>query len=343
MPKKTTKSSSTKDKKTKVTKSKTTKTPKATKSPEKKTAKSVAKKSVAKKAVTKKTPAKKTVAKKTVAKKTTAKKVVKNTKKDNDKKTVAKKSPVKKAEKKVSKENLKNTKKEEAKIETKNNIIELKNKINKNKKINFKIGDHAVYPSHGIGKVIDIEKTVVLGKDFSCYLMYFDKEKLTIKVPIENSEKIGLRKLVSKNEMEEVFNILRSGIKKMKGMWSRRAQEYETKINSGDIIALAEVLRDLARDIEDGERSYSERIIYETAVARLAAEYGAIHKIDFEEAKKEVIATAKDKTGFEEKPSTPKDDFDSDFEEVDDDEDDEFEDDDFEDDDEDDKPRKKRG
>ena len=79
----------------------------------------------------------------------------------------------------------------------------------------------------------------------SCYMIYFDREKLTIKIPTTKVEKFGIRQLVSKEKMNEVFSILRSGVKKMKGMWSRRAQEYETKINSGDIFLLAEVLRDL--------------------------------------------------------------------------------------------------
>lgn len=218
----------------------------------------------------------------------------------------------------------------------------------------FKIGEYAVYPSHGIGKIIDIQRTTVLGSDFSCYLMHFEKEKLTIKVPLSNSEKIGLRSLVSKSQMEEVFSILRSGIKKLKGMWSRRAQEYESKINSGNIILLAEVLRDLTRDIEDGERSYSERIIYETAVSRLAAEYAAIYKIDFEDAKGKVVVTAKDKLGSDEKTEKPKrdDDFDYDDkeesseeiedEEIDEDEDEDEDSYDDDDDDDDDKPRKKR-
>lgn len=222
-------------------------------------------------------------------------------------------------------------------------------------KPNFKIGDYAVYPSHGIGKIIDIEKTSILGQDFSCYLMYFEKEKLTIKIPMNSAEKIGLRHLISKTQMDEVFVILRSGVKKLKGMWSRRAQEYETKINSGDIILLAEVLRDLTRDIEDGERSYSERIIYETAIHRLANEYSVIYGIDFEKAKEKVIITAKDKLNSDGK-ITKKDEFDefeidSPISELDEDEEaedeeeedeDEDEDDDYGDDGDDDGPRKKR-
>jgi hypothetical protein len=156
--------------------------------------------------------------------------------------------------------------------------------------------------------------------------------------------------------MDEVFSILRSGVKKLKGMWSRRAQEYETKINSGDIILLAEVIRDLTRDIDDSERSYSERIIYETAIYRLASEYAAIYKVDFEEAKEKIITTAKDKLTGESRP-IQKDDFDDfddfegakssgddDEEEGEDEEEEEEEDDDFDfgDDDDDDAPKKKK-
>lgn len=242
-----------------------------------------------------------------------------------------------------------------AKIQTLNNVISIDKFIeNKNKpSVKFKVGEYAVYPSHGVGKIIDIENMIVAGQTFSCYLMHFEKEKLTIKVPVSNAAKIGLRHMISKQEMDEVFSTLRSGIKKLKGMWSRRAQEYETKINSGEIMLLAEVLRDLTRDIEDQDRSYSERIIYETAVYRLASEYCAIYGVDFETAKDKIILTAKDKINSEGKViSAKKDDFDdAEFdndEEVDEEsEDEEDEDsdsadsDDYEDEDEDAKPRRK--
>ncbi len=236
-------------------------------------------------------------------------------------------------------------------------VISAKKNEIKNK-ILFKVGDYAVYPSHGVGKIVDIEKTVILGQDFSCYLMYFEKEKLTIKIPVNNTNKIGLRHLVSKEQMDEVFVILRSGVKKLKGMWSRRAQEYETKINSGDIILLAEVLRDLTRDIEDGDRSYSERIIYETAIYRLASEYSIVYGISFDESKEKVILTAKDKLNSEGK-IIQKDDFDDfddinrksnlddeddeDEDEDEENEDDEDEDDDYDYDDEDDDEKPRRG
>lgn len=219
-----------------------------------------------------------------------------------------------------------------------------------NAKNEFKAGDFAIYPSHGVGKIVEIEKTLILGQEFSCYLMFFEKEKLSIKIPVNSAEKVGLRHLATKSQMDEVFRILRSGIKKLKGMWSRRAQEYETKINSGDIILLAEVLRDLTRDIEDGDRSYSERIIYETAIYRLASEYSAVYGVEFEEAREKVIITAKDKLSSEERvvKKDEFDEFDSHDKDLDEDEDEEEEDEDeedgdedYDDDDYDDKPKRK--
>jgi len=270
----------------------------------------------------------------------TAPKAPKNTKqgqKNKETKKVEKNIPAKKELKSTNKDKNKSPKKEDSKkIKVAQKLIEDEDLdiddldgsiINKNdaskkaiifkktdgkNKITFKVGDHAVYPSHGIGKIQDIEKINVAGEIHECYLIYFEKEKLTIKTPVKTVEKIGIRHLVSKEEMEEVFKVLRSGVKKLKGMWSRRAQEYETKINSGDIMLLAEVLRDLTRDIDDSERSYSERIIYETAISRLASEYAAIYGIDFEKAKEKVILTAKDKIDGEIKPTKKHDDDDFD-------------------------------
>ena len=162
------------------------------------------------------------------------------------------------------------------------------------KKQKFKVGDFSVYPSHGVGKIKKVEKLNIAGNDYKCYIMYFEDEKLTIKIPEVQAKTVGLRHLVTKQEIEQVFEILRSGVKKLKGMWSRRAQEYESKINSGDIVLLAEVLRDLTRDIEDAERSYSERIIYETAISRLASEFCIIENISLKEAEEKIVAIAKE-------------------------------------------------
>ncbi len=328
------------------------------KNPAKKNSSKAIKKPASKKIAAKKSPAKKTnksadiKTKKAVAAKKLIEKNSKN-KKESIKKEVIKKEVIKKEAAKTVLPTVKNTPATEVTKTKKATEASKSSKSN-----SFKVGHYAVYPSHGVGKITDIEKTVVLGRDFSCYIMNFDKEKLNIKIPINTAEKIGLRHLVTKEKMDEIFGILRSGVKKLKGMWSRRAQEYETKINSGDIILLAEVLRDLTRDIEDSERSYSERIIYETAINRLASEYSAVYNIDFEEAREKVITTAKDKLASE-NPKTPKrdefdefDEFDRDSErdeddeesEDEDDEDEDDEDDDFDyddEDDEDEKPRKR--
>lgn len=187
--------------------------------------------------------------------------------------------------------NIENNKKEVVVDEAKKSEV-VKKEV---KNSQFVVGDKLIYPAHGVGILTQIEIINIQNIEVGCYLLYFEKEKLSIRVPVIGSEKSGLRALVSKAKMDEVLGILRSGVKKMKGMWSRRAQEYETKINSGDIIMLAEVLRDLTRDIDDTERSYSERIIYETAIYRLATEYSAIYKIAFEEARDKIILTARDK------------------------------------------------
>lgn len=223
-------------------------------------------------------------------------------------------------------------------------------------KTRFSVGDYAIYPSHGVGKIVGIEKSMIMNTEMSCYLMHFEKERLNIKIPVSSADQIGLRHPVTKSEMNEVFVTLRSGVKKLKGMWSRRAQEYETKINSGDIMLLAEVIRDLTRDIEDSERSYSERIIYETAIYRLTSEYVVIYGADFNESKDTIINTAKDKLGTEGKV-TQKDEFDDEFdlieksrkpveedsdEEEDEESEEEDEEDDYDYDDDDDKPKKKK-
>lgn len=310
-------------------------------------------------------------------KKTTVPKIKKQIKKVVEKKKIVKKdSKIKKVLKPIIEKKKGSKKAAKATIPVaKNNIKKTANKIEeKSKKINnlpkkklsepkpnsYSINSYVVYPSHGVGKIINIETTTVMQQSISCYLIYFEREKLTIKIPTNKAEKFGIRPLVSKEKMNEVFSILRSGVKKMKGMWSRRAQEYETKINSGDIIMLAEVLRDLTRDIEDSERSYSERIIYETAIFRLACEYSAIYGVSFESAQEKVTITAKDKLESDTKSSQKEDDFD-DFDKIkksenieeedeEDDEEEEEEEDDFsyeynEDDDfddEDEKPRKKK-
>lgn len=164
--------------------------------------------------------------------------------------------------------------------------------------LDFKVGEYCVYRTHGVAKIKEIQ-TIEL-KDFKskCLVLYFEREKLTVTVPENQIENMGVRKISSKEEMDEVFTILSNGVKKIKGMWSRRAKEYEEKINSGNIFSIAEVIRDLTRDVEEADRSFSERMIYETAVYRLASEYSILEGISLEDATAKIIEVSKQRVKF---------------------------------------------
>jgi len=139
----------------------------------------------------------------------------------------------------------------------------------------FKVGDTVVYPSHGVGQITAEEVQVVAGSEMPLYVISFLKDKMTLRVPKSRAIKTGLRHLTSSNDFEEAIVVLKQKAKITKGMWSKRAQEYEQKINSGNIISLAEVLRDLHKNVGEADRSYSERVIYEAALERLSNEYAA--------------------------------------------------------------------
>jgi CarD family transcriptional regulator len=162
----------------------------------------------------------------------------------------------------------------------------------------FKINDYCVYRAHGVAKIVDIQNIKVSGVETQCLVLSFEKEKLTLSVPVKFKENGDIRKLITLEEMEKVFDILKGGTKKSKGMWSRRAKEYRDKINSGDIFQTAEVLRDLTRDVDDADRSYSERRIYDIAIYRLASEYAIVKKIQYSEAEESIIEIAKEKIKF---------------------------------------------
>ncbi len=162
----------------------------------------------------------------------------------------------------------------------------------------IKVNDYCFYKTHGVAKVKEIKEVNVAGITTKCLVLYFENEKLTLTVPFKFKENGDIRKLVSLDEMKQVFEILKGGVKKMKGMWSRRAKEYRDKINSGDIFQTAEVLRDLIRDVDEADRSFSERNIYEIAIYRLASEYAVIKKIPYEEAKNYIMEIAQEKISF---------------------------------------------
>ena len=244
-------------------------------------------KSAPKKAAVKKPAAKKTAAKKPAAKKVVAKKVAskKAAPKVTAKKTAAKaaqpkpaaKAPV--AKKSSSSTAKKAVKKAAAKVVQKTPPQKLPRQ-----KDGFKIKDHIVYPTHGVGLITDIEEREVAGMPLQLFVIEFEQEKMTLRVPLAKAKATGMRQLSSKDTVKVALQTLRGRARIKRTMWSRRAQEYEAKINSGDLIAIAEVVRDLHRAEGQPEQSYSERQLYEAALDRLSRELAAVERIAHDQA-----------------------------------------------------------
>ncbi|MEL0150693.1 MAG: CarD family transcriptional regulator [Rhodobiaceae bacterium] len=201
------------------------------------------------KAAAKKAPAKKPVAKKAPAKKAPAKKPV-------AKKTAAKKAPAKKAP----------AKKAAAKDVVRRSAL------------GFRVNEHIVYPAHGVGLIVEISEQEIAGMSLELFVINFEKEKMVLRVPINKAEQTGMRKLADNKVMDGAIRTLKGRARIKRTMWSRRAQEYEAKINSGDLIAIAEVVRDLFRNENQPEQSYSERQLYEAALERMAREVATVEK-----------------------------------------------------------------
>lgn len=147
-------------------------------------------------------------------------------------------------------------------------------------KLEFEAGDFVVYPAHGVGRVEGIETYSVAGMEVQLYAITFEKERMTLKVPVAKAKNAGLRRLSSKDRIKTALETLQGRSRVRRTMWSRRAQEYEAKINSGDPVSIAEVVRDLYRGADQSDQSYSERQIYQAALERLARELAAVEAID---------------------------------------------------------------
>lgn len=152
----------------------------------------------------------------------------------------------------------------------------------------FKPGEHIVYPAHGVGQVTAIEEQEIAGFKLELFVVSFAKEKMTLRVPVAKATSVGMRKLSDEAGITKALDILTGRARVKRTMWSRRAQEYEAKINSGDIIAVSEVVRDLYRSEAQPEQSYSERQLFETALARLVDEVAAVDGTTDSEALKRV-------------------------------------------------------
>src|SRR4051795_4555724 len=159
-------------------------------------------------------------------------------------------------------------------------IAKKKVPANSNKKLDFRANDHVVYPTHGVGKITRVEEQEVAGYKLEVFVITFEKDKMTLRVPTAKAKAVGMRKLSSPDVVSSALNTLKGRARIKRTMWSRRAQEYEAKINSGDLVAIAEVVRDLHRNAGQPDQSFSERQIYELALERLAAEVGALDRTD---------------------------------------------------------------
>src|SRR5205823_5575106 len=152
----------------------------------------------------------------------------------------------------------------------------------------FKTNEFVVYPAHGVGQIVSIEEQEVAGYKLELFVINFVKDKMTLRVPTAKIASVGMRKLAEAPLVRRALETLKGRARIKRTMWSRRAQEYEAKINSGDIVAIAEVVRDLYRSESQPEQSYSERQLYEAALDRLSREISAVQRVTETEAIKEI-------------------------------------------------------
>jgi CarD family transcriptional regulator len=151
--------------------------------------------------------------------------------------------------------------------------------MSKEKEFAFGAGEFVVYPTHGVGKVIGVETQEIGGQELQLFVITFQQDRMTLRVPVAKADKSGLRRLSSGKVMDSAMVTLKGRARVKRTMWSRRAQEYEAKINSGDPVSIAEVVRDLHRNVGQPDQSFSERQIYESALERLAAELAAVEEV----------------------------------------------------------------
>jgi CarD family transcriptional regulator len=155
-------------------------------------------------------------------------------------------------------------------------------------KLEFKTGEHIVYPAHGVGRIVGVESQEVAGLKLDLFVISFIKDKMTLRVPVAKATAVGMRKLADGSTVKRALETVRGRARIKRTMWSRRAQEYEAKINSGDLISIAEVVRDLYRSETQPEQSYSERQLYEAALDRMSREISSVNRISETEAVRQI-------------------------------------------------------
>ena len=151
-------------------------------------------------------------------------------------------------------------------------------------RVGFKTGEYIVYPAHGVGQIVSIEEQEVAGLTLELFVINFEQDKLTLRVPVAKIKSVGMRKLAEEDLVKKALETVTGRARIKRTMWSRRAQEYEAKINSGDLNAISEVVRDLYRSDDQPEQSYSERQLFEQAMDRMSREIAAVNKLTLTEA-----------------------------------------------------------
>ncbi len=169
----------------------------------------------------------------------------------------------------------------------------------------FKTGEHIVYPAHGVGRITGIDTQEVAGIKLDLFVISFIKDKMTLRVPVTKATTVGMRKLADATTVKRALETVRGRARIKRTMWSRRAQEYEAKINSGDLIAIAEVVRDLYRSENQPEQSYSERQLYEAALDRMSREIASVNKVSETESVKQIEQNLAKSPRRGVKPGTP--------------------------------------
>ena len=148
----------------------------------------------------------------------------------------------------------------------------------------YNVGDWLIYPKHGLGKALEFETQTILKEKVKLLVVYFEHERMTLRIPIKKLNELGIRSISDKEEMKKAMLALKGKARVKKTMWAKREKDYKDKLNRGDPVSVAEVLRDLYRGEGDPEQSYSERQLYEMALDRFSREMVAVHEIDIEEA-----------------------------------------------------------
>ncbi len=152
------------------------------------------------------------------------------------------------------------------------------------KRNGFRVNEHIVYPTHGVGRIVDISTEEIVGTRLDFFVIRFDSEKMTLRIPVNKASSVGMRKVSDRKTVSQIYETVRGKARVKRAMWSRRAHEYEAKTNSGDVLTVAEVVRDLFRADRQSEQSFSERQLYEAALERVARELAVAENVSVTEA-----------------------------------------------------------